>query len=571
MIGETAHLVNDVLRITRPPGYTLLPETLKGLTAVSFGENGLDYLRKFSQDFENPEDYFAVLTQPIPVGTMFRFQLNVMSPEAAEKVTNWAFKTYRVQPLLDEDGDIVDATMPAYPWLGRGIVDTGTNDGAFSGFLLVGQVPFTIHADLQTPGADVTLTINFNLADGVESEDYIRMEVTGPEGFEFKDPCFAPTAISPHFSKCTGFGNQAALVTVRSRLKGSDLDVKLATKNPPITPSPNNFYLALFQGDSTQYVRWSQVLSYEIQGMGVVYKGNNQLGEEAPCFFTFTPVRDSSETSPILQIVITPPPNSGFRLLCGVSPLGFLEQPKCALGDVNDPLTLRFENATLKKDKAYTIGVRVLNPGGKPADDNNYWGISLQDWSGQTFDANLRVTGLDLKALPVRCNGLGWTTAAPQVLSTVMVQLRVLHAIPPGTIQKFIIRAPEGVMYNSDPSNVQVLPYELPLRTALPTQVAGDELALHVDETKKIDIGTYNIRFEVSNPTVYPHDNTWAVFAQKDITVEFSHVMTGYMPSDASPFDINEATARPSAWAVRRERPLIGLLLVLLVLVLGRE
>jgi len=180
-----------------------------------------------------------------------------------------------VQPLVDEDGDIVDATMPAYPWLGRDIVATGTNDGAFSGFLLVGQVPFSIHADLQTPGADITLTINFNLADGVEAEDYVRMEVTGPEGFIFKDSCFAES--SPHFSKCTGFRNQASLVTVRPKLKGPDLQVVLATQNPPITPSPNNFYLALFQGDSTQYVRWSQMLSYEIQGMGVVYKATTSL------------------------------------------------------------------------------------------------------------------------------------------------------------------------------------------------------------------------------------------------------------------------------------------------------
>lgn len=28
-------------------------------------------------------------------------------------------------------------------------------------------------------------------------------------------------------------------------------------------------------------------------------------------------------------------------------------------------------------------------------------------------------------------------------------------------------------------------------------------------------------------PAVYPHDNTWSIFAQKDITVEFVHVLTG--------------------------------------------
>mmetsp|Transcript_37719 Transcript_37719/g.68199 ORF Transcript_37719/g.68199 Transcript_37719/m.68199 type:complete len:1272 (+) Transcript_37719:2-3817(+) len=562
--GDTAHLVNDVLRITRPPGYTMLAGTLKGLTAVSFGENGLDFMRKFSQDFDNPEDYYAVLTQPIPVATLFRFQLKVSSPELAEKVTHWAFKTYRVQPLLDEDGDIVDATMPAYPWLGRIITATGTNDGAFSGFLLVGQVPFTIEPTLKTPGADIVLKMYFDIVDGVEAEQYVRMEVTAPAGFVFKDSCLYTG--SSQFSKCTGFKNQASLVTVRSRLKGADILVQLAVSNPGITPSPNNFYLALFQDEETQYVRYSSALSYEIQGMGVVYKGNNQLGEEAPCFLTFTPVRDSPRASPQLSIVITPPPNAGFRLLCGVSPLGFLEQPACMLGDVNDPLTLVFKNATLVEGKAYTIGVRVLNPGGKPNDDFNYWGISLTDHSAQIFDANLRVAGLDLRSIPLRCNGLGWTTAKPQVLGTVMIQLRVLHKIPAGTVQKFVIRAPEGVMYNEDASTVQVLPFPLPLRLAIPTQVAGDELALFVNPEESIAIGTYNIRFEVSNPTTYPHDNTWSIFAKKDISVEFSHVMTGYMPSDVSPFDINVATALPSSLAMRVARPWLGFLVVLAML-----
>lgn len=26
---------------------------------------------------------------------------------------------------------------------------------------------------------------------------------------------------------------------------------------------------------------------------------------------------------------------------------------------------------------------------------------------------------------------------------------------------------------------------------------------------------------------MYPHDNTWSIFAMKDITVEFVHVITG--------------------------------------------
>ncbi|OLP83070.1 hypothetical protein AK812_SmicGene36226 [Symbiodinium microadriaticum] len=232
-------------------------------------------------------------------------------------------------------------------------------------------------------------------------------------------------------------------------------------------------------------------------------------------------------------------------------------------GAVNDPLTLRFSNASLDAGKAYTVGVRVLNPGGRPPEATNYWGISLQDHSRDTFDANLRIPGLDLKSIPIRCNGLGWTNSDPRVLAYVLIQIRVLHEIPAGTLQRFTVRAPEGIMFNEDPQKVSVLPKPLPLRLAIPTQVAGDLLSLYLDEMALVEVGTYNIRFEVSNPTVYPHDNTWSIFAMKDITMEFVHVMTGYYEGQASPFDINVAAQARTNAAGHGAR--FSLLLILIV------
>lgn len=561
--GETQADVNDVLVIRRPPGYTMTEGTLRALRSVSFGENGLDFLRKWSTDFANPEDFYAVLTQPVPALSTIRFQLGVASPVLAEKVMNWYFKTWRVQPLLDEDGALLDASMPEYPWLGREITATGTSDGAFLGFLLVGQVPFSVVPSLQTPGAEIKLTINLGVADGVEAQESVRMEVLAPDGFVFADSC--RYGGSPIFSKCTGFQNQATLVTARPRLRGSDITVDLRVRNPGLTPTPNYFYLSLFQDESTQYVRWSQYLSYEIMGMGVVYKGNNQLAEEASGYFTFTPVRPSPAA--VVYIVVTPPPGAGFRVLCtGISPLGFIFMPNCESGAVNEPLSLRFNNASLEAGKAYTVGVRVLNPGGRPSADSNYWGISLQDHTRATFDANLRIPGLELKSIPITCNGTGWTNSDPRVLTIVLIQIRVLHEIPSGTLQRFVVRAPEGIMFNEDPAKVSVLPKPLPLRLAIPTQVAGDLLSLYLDEQAPLEVGTYNIRFEVSNPTVYPHDNTWSIFAMKDITVEFVHVMTGYYEGQVSPFDINIAVQSQTSGAARSNAmPLFVMLCVLLL------
>eukprot|EP00435_Cladocopium_sp_Y103_P068522 s155_g31.t1 len=121
-------------------------------------------------------------------------------------------------------------------------------------------------------------------------------------------------------------------------------------------------------------------------------------------------------------------------------------------GAVNEPLSLRFNNASLEAGKAYTVGVRVLNPGGPPLTDSNYWGISLQDHTRATFDANLRIPGLELKSIPITCNGTGWTNSDPRVLTIVLIQIRVLHEIPSGTLQRFVVRAPEGIMFNEDPA-----------------------------------------------------------------------------------------------------------------------
>ncbi|CAE8662947.1 unnamed protein product, partial [Polarella glacialis] len=199
---ERALVADELLRITRPPGYTLLPGSLKGISAISFGASGLDFMRIWSMDFQNPEDMYAVILKPIAALTTIRLSVGVGSPVEAEKVMNWGVRSYIVQPSRDPDGDIIDASLPIYPFVGREINATGTSDGAFIGFLLVGQVPFTITPSLQTPGAEIRLSLNFGIADGVEAISYVRMEVTAPIGFVFKDSCLFQG--SPQFAKCTG-------------------------------------------------------------------------------------------------------------------------------------------------------------------------------------------------------------------------------------------------------------------------------------------------------------------------------------------------------------------------------
>jgi len=409
-------------------------------------------------------------------------------------------------------------------------------------------VDFTVEAQLQTPGAYTTLTFIFDLEQEVEAveEREVTLEVTGPEGFIFADSCFG-TPINSAFSKCTGYTNTATLVTIQPYLSGRGIVVYLLAYNPRVTPSSNYWTTAIYTDDLTQYVRWSQVLGYEIEGMAVTFKGNNQLGESASGFFTFTPVR-SSPTS-LIYIVITPPPNSGFRLFCtGFSPLGFVYEPTCSSGGTNEELEVMFDNATLTAGDSYTFGVTIYNPGAAPSDANNYWGVSLLDYNYETFDANLDIEGLELGTIALRCYGIGWTSASPRVLSTVMIQIRVLHTISAGTLTRFSITAPEGIMFSEDTDAVKILPSSLPLISGNRATISGDTLYLNLNTNADVEGSrVYNIRFEVINPTAYPHDNTWTLLALKNIDTEFSHVLTGYVLGETSPYDLTLATTSTGA------------------------
>eukprot|EP00928_Gymnodinium_smaydae_P098801 TRINITY_DN9265_c1_g7_i1.p1 TRINITY_DN9265_c1_g7~~TRINITY_DN9265_c1_g7_i1.p1 ORF type:complete len:455 (-),score=91.85 TRINITY_DN9265_c1_g7_i1:108-1472(-) len=388
---------------------------------------------------------------------------------------------------------------------------------------------------LRTPGADIKLTITFGLNAEVQAKEGLILEVKAPKGYIFADSCLKVG--SPQFSKCAGFRNTASLATMLPRLKGTDISVHLAVTNPGETASVNMWSLALFKDGSTQYVNWSQRQGYEISSMKATFKGLNQLGDSAPGYFTFTPV--SYSPSAMIYMEFIPPKDQGYNLNCqDVQPLQFQEVTRCSALGVNEPLELKFDNASLLIGQSYTIGIGVANPGGRPLPSMNIWGLLLKDHLKVVFDGNLRIPGLDLKAVPAECGLLGWTSAAPRLLATVSIQLRIHFTMQPGAVKSMLVQAPSGVMFNEDGNTVMITPISLPLRTAVPTQVMGDILRFNLDTNEPIKRGLYNVRFDVSNPSVYPSDNTWGLMLMKDIEVEFSHVFTGYVQGQESPYNV---------------------------------
>jgi hypothetical protein len=314
-----------------------------------------------------------------------------------------------------------------------------------------------------------------------------------------------------------------------------------------VTPAKNVWSLAVYQDDNTQYVNWSPGAGYEILPMTVVYRGNNQLAVTDTGFFDFTP-RKKSMSEGGLYVIVVPPKNQGYRLLCtGIQKLGFQGTPVCVSGPVNSQLKLKFDNGTLDAGVRYTLGVGILNPGGKPLPSENYWGILLQDHAEKTFDGNLRIQGDSLKSIPIRSGIMGWLVSTPKVMNTVSMQMRVLHKIPAAMITKIVIGAPYGVRFMEDKNAVKVTPIKLPLYEANPSEVAnpadvpnsaGPLLMLNLDVTQDIADNMYNIRFECSNPGTTRWDNTWSLIVMKDIEVEYSHYNVGFEPGQVSPYEI---------------------------------
>eukprot|EP00927_Polykrikos_kofoidii_P039777 TRINITY_DN34085_c0_g1_i1.p1 TRINITY_DN34085_c0_g1~~TRINITY_DN34085_c0_g1_i1.p1 ORF type:complete len:1924 (-),score=275.54 TRINITY_DN34085_c0_g1_i1:157-5412(-) len=525
----------DVLRITRPTGYAMQDGTLNAFGVFKVGEHGLDKMRKWATSYENPEYYFAVLDKKVYESTTITFSVKSKLPDIPYQDLNWFFDTYKVMPLTDTDGEVLDTSQAPYPWLGREIELYGTNDGAFIGFPLVGQIPFTVIPSLKTPGAEIQVIVNFGLAAQVQAKDYLVLDVRAPQGFTFDDSCLKES--SNLFSRCTGYRNTASLTTVQRTLAGTDIVVRLSATSPGETPIPNMWTLTLFKGKNTNYENWSQKVGYEISEMRASYRGNNQLQTTSTSFFTFTPMRPSP--SPIVFMYFYPPANAGYNLNCqDVEALAFKEVGRCESLGLNMPLELRFDNASLIADAAYTVGIGVSNPGGLVLPADNMWGLLLKDFQKQTFDGNLRMPGLLLKSWPVESGLLGWTSPEPRVMSVIVIQIKVHSPMEPGVVKTMEIQAPNGIMFSEDPASVTVAPKPLPLREANPTQVRGATLVFNLDVTQAIEARSYNLRFEVSNPGSYPTDNTWSFRVMKDIEIEYVHVFAGYVSGQQSPFEV---------------------------------
>jgi len=202
------------------------------------------------------------------------------------------------------------------------------------------------------------------------------------------------------------------------------------------------------------------------------------------------------------------------------------------------------------------VGVGVVNPGSKPASGKNLFGIMLKDYEGSTVDANMKVPGLSLKVPEgFQVTGMAWSSAVSEEMSRIRIGIRVLRRIPPGRVAEIVIVSPEGVMYH-DPRSVTHGPDVLPEVENAAVSIAGNHMMIKMKKQEPIEVGRYDITFQVKNPSTLPNDNTWTVLVTKDQSeIRFSHVLAGYTFGARSPEELLapvETSNARNRWSQRR-------------------
>jgi len=235
----------------------------------------------------------------------------------------------------------------------------------------------------------------------------------------------------------------------------------------------------------------------------------------------------------------------------GVKSVSLPQTPLCLSEEADRPLRLELTNSTLKVGKTYTFGVGVVNPGQPPPAALNKWGVMLQDVDLNAIDGNMKVSGLELKSIPLRVTTMGWSSAEAQQMARIMIGMIIFHPISAGTIDEIQIISPEGVMY-SDPSEVKMGPDNLPLLDNQPISIEGNKVKIKIKKDTEISPGAYNIQFQVKNPSNLPPDNTWMVFAMKGKLEVLTHVIAGYNYGQKS--DVEVAQIAQVSAACRQER-----------------
>jgi hypothetical protein len=482
----------SLISLTPPPGYAIYESSFQEIQGVISSWQKLDGIYHIRVDFD------------IPGNTPVAFGFYADLPAGPEKITNWRIDVMSVGEIL-----------------------IGSNDGQFSGFVLVALAPFSVVPENYSPGAPIEIVTTFSIAAAVTGVNLVSVQITAPAGFVFMSNCFASDYTDPTSSliACDGSGNVAIMTTIEKLLPAGTYVARLRVTNAVATPVNNNWLLAVYPDTEIALTaNADSTPGYTILAMPAVYIGGNRLGALTTGFFTFTLTRP---VQGVILVQITPKPQSNYVLLCEpVLHVG------CTGGEDSNAM-IQFEVSELTPDFTFTIGMAVNNPTLPVVGGRNFFEVVVIDKAtGSTLDSNLEVAGENLRSVLMSGTVLKYDTAAPRSLSNVIVGFTLEADLVSTSDTEFVtitISAPISFSISSASSvTVSATNGTLPLSDVLPIAVADNVLTLILEPAVPAPVGNYSVQLPVMNPREIPSNNVWTLNITNSGSLAYLVPIAGY-------------------------------------------
>jgi len=407
-----------------------------------------------------------------------------------------------------------------------------TNDLQYGGFNLVWEITFTVIPALTAPKSQSTLTLAFDQERRLQATTQVTYELIAPNSYRFPTSCLSAAEAqrsSKLFGQCVGSANAAELLsTDPESIKGRQdtLRVELIVNMPEETPLLNAWILTYLLDAEVRVQGSGSAAGFNIVPMVVSMKGNNQLGMNAPAYFTLRPLRVAKVGS---SIHIMPPANQQYSISCyPVVQVNFPTIPGCGISPTTGALVLTLQPSAkpgggqLDANRDYTVGVGVTNNGRSIPDAMNRWTLVLYDTAGDIKDSNYEVQGVQLRSFRMSVENAVLQSVLPDGSYQVVIQLKMTHALAGGMVSQMLVIPPSNFAITNNQWKVS---YALPTSSA-PQLLSTGSLQIPLSDAT-LPAGSHSIEVSGTVSGAGDIDTTWTFMALKGNEVVYQHVLSG--------------------------------------------
>ncbi|CAK9001002.1 unnamed protein product [Durusdinium trenchii] len=569
----------QILELRAPQGFRFLERSFspgEGFPLIS----GQVFLDDASPDpnvpFSSRPSLAVQMLTPLVAGQIVRFSVRLRTPAAPEDLALWD-ETHQSSWLLRTCRDRPCEEV------------TASNDDLFPGFVLkasFGSTSLTPQANGVAPQLSVTVTLAIHPKASLASllqGGTVHVRIRAPLGFDFAASCLAVTP-NRVFERCEGDGRVAVLLARDGELAAGFTSVALFVTNAAMTPAErvgNTWVLESFvdftntsmvvTAPSDQARQRSQVPGYEIRELlEATIGGNTQRAAVTMVFVWFlasqfldvggavqlhAPPSYELRCTPRVQYISLPA--GSCRLLAGVT---------SSTGDVYHQylsLALTLPGQQVYPNTAYEFGVAATNPAAPISP--NYWGLVLLKPGSEVVDSTRTLPGYELTDYHLLVQAPLPSSTRPAVVNMVQLDITFLRQLQPGEAAHITVLAPSTskvlCQRFSDVTGGGNLAAALPLDNSVGTYGTHtcqlqNSLTMHLDISRPVLAGSYDLRIGVLNPGMRAAKDFWTVELIKEVTdwrtapAMLKVQMNGFGVSQPFVKEIAPIAAQAQAWSI---------------------